>query len=268
MRSLLIAVLLLLSLAPLALAQSGQFDPAAEQQLVQLVNQERAKAGLPALAVDDRLTRAAREHTVLMAQHSTLSHEFPGELKVSKRLAGTGLRFNNDGENVAMDSGTVEDVHSGLMHSPPHRANILSPKYNTIGIGVTRQGGAYWATEDFAYRLPEVSSNQAEDLAAESFARARRANRAPAAARETIRNLRSMACGMEKQGALNTRPALALPGVHYAIGYTEGQPQNLPASALRLAAEPGIKRFAVGACFGARGEKYPSGTWWVLMVFF
>ncbi len=260
--------MLLLILAPFALAQSGQFDPAAEQQLVQLVNQERAKAGLPALALDDHLTHAAREHTVLMAQHNTLSHEFPGEPKVSARLAATGLRFNNDGENVAMDSGTVQDVHHGLMHSPPHRANILSPKYNAIGIGVTRQGGAYWVTEDFAYRLPEVSANQAEELAAQSFVRARRQAHAPAVPRIVLPALRKMACSMESQGALNTRPALALPGVHYAIGYTQSQPQDLPASALRLAPDPGIRRFAVGACFGARGEKYPSGTWWMLMVFF
>lgn len=236
--------------------------------MVQLVNQERAHSGLPALAPDDRLTRAAREHSVLMAQHGALSHQFAGEPSVSARLAATGLRFKNSGENVALDSGTAQDAHNGLMNSPPHRANILSPEYNTVGIGVTHKGDLMYVTEDFAYRLEEVSANHAEDMAAETFTRARREAKAPSAARLNLSALRTMACSMASQGVLNTRPALGLAGVRYAIGYTEGQPQNLPSSALHLAPDATIKRFAVGACFGDRSDKYPSGTWWVLMVFY
>ena len=42
---------------------AGQFDSAGEKQLVELINQERAREGLPPLAVDERLTQAARKHT-------------------------------------------------------------------------------------------------------------------------------------------------------------------------------------------------------------
>ena len=37
------------------------------------------------------------------------------------------------------------------MHSPPHRANILDPRMDTIGVGLVKRGGNYYAVEDFAY---------------------------------------------------------------------------------------------------------------------
>ena len=57
----------------------GPFDPAGEKQLVELINQERIKQRLQPLAVDPRLTRAARKHTELMVAHKTVSHQFEGE---------------------------------------------------------------------------------------------------------------------------------------------------------------------------------------------
>ena len=49
-------------------ASAPHFDPAGEAQLVQLINQSRADEGLPPLKVDERLTKAARKHSELMAQ--------------------------------------------------------------------------------------------------------------------------------------------------------------------------------------------------------
>ena len=126
--------------ASLSLAVAAQqYDEAAEQQLFQLANQERARAGLPALQWDERLQRAAREHSQLMAQHGELSHDFAGEPPLSKRLAARDIRLDNDAENVAYD-GSAEHAHQGFLHSPPHRANIMNPKYNAGGVGVPRKG--------------------------------------------------------------------------------------------------------------------------------
>lgn len=84
-----------------------------------------------------------------MASRQTLSHQLPGEQILRKRLALSGLRFHTDGETVAFNQ-SAEAAHQGLIHSPPHRAIILSPEYNAVGVGVVERDGTLWVTEDFA----------------------------------------------------------------------------------------------------------------------
>ena len=127
----------------LAVAQG--FDSAAEQEMVQLVNSERAKKGLGPLKVDERLTRIAREHSKKLAAGRSLSHQFPGEPDGRHRVTSTGLRFSISGENVAYDA-DAESAHQSLMSSPPHRANILRPEFNAIGIGLIRKGNQVYVT--------------------------------------------------------------------------------------------------------------------------
>ncbi len=254
------------ALACPALAQRG-FDTAAEREIVNLVNQERAKAGLPALALDDRLTQAAREHTLLMAQNGTLSHQFQGEPPLTKRLAATGLRFSNDGENVALDSGGPVEAHRGLMNSPGHRANILRPAFDTIGVGVVHAGDLIYVTQDFAHRLQAYTPPQAENAAAQAFSALRRNTTRRPLERRDVPQLRRLACSMAGKDELNTRLAINVPGARTAVAYTDGEPGRLPSNAARLASDPSIKGYAVGACYAAT-EKYPSGTWWVMMVFY
>src|SRR4051812_26808736 len=164
---------LLLGLLLVTAAQAQQYEPAAETWMVGAVNSERAKAGLPALEVDPRLTQIARNHSVRMSQEGELSHQFNGEPVVRDRVSSTGLRFNFSGENVAFDS-SVESAHSSLMLSPKHHENIMKPEYNAIGIGVVRKGTRYYVTQDFARRLPDVSVTDAEQEIANGFAKIRR----------------------------------------------------------------------------------------------
>lgn len=248
-------------------ATAQQYDEAAELQLFQLVNHERAKTGAPALKWDERLQRAAREHAALMAEKQQLSHQFPGEPAMHKRLAATGIRLNNDAENVAMDDDTVQRAHQGLMGSPPHRANILNPEYNAAGIGVVRQGRTLWVTEDFAHELPERSSGEAEEIIAAAWQRERSKANLPPATRIRVPQVRDMACGMARRGRLDTRAPLALAEVRSDVAFTQTEPEQLPSSALKMAHDPNIRRFAVGACF-ARNETYPAGTFWVVMTFY
>ena len=140
---------------------SSQFDSAGEAQLVDLINQARAQQGLPPLTPDQRLTDAARKHTELMVQHSALSHEFPGEPAFQIRISNEGLPSDSQGENVDLNQ-TIVGAHEALMKSPPHRANILDPDYNVVGVGVIRSGENVYVTEDFARRLPQFSEPQAE----------------------------------------------------------------------------------------------------------
>jgi uncharacterized protein YkwD len=248
-------------------APAQDYDQAAEQQLFQLVNQERAKTGAPALKWDERLQQAAREHSALMAQKQQLSHQFPGEPTMHNRLAATGIRLDNDAENVAMDSEAAQIAHEGLMGSPPHRANILNPQYNAAGIGVVRQGGARWITEDFAHEVPERSDVEAEDMVAAAWQRERSRAQLLPARRVSTPRLRRMACEMARKGRLDTSMPLALAEVRSDVAYTQSQPERLPSSALKAAHDPRFTRFAVGACF-VRDHSYPAGIFWVVIAFY
>ncbi len=260
-----LSVLIFAVSTTLSVAVAQQFDDQAEQQLVQMLNLERARAGLPSLKVDDHLTQAARAHSVLMAKAKQLSHQFPDEPPLPKRLASTNLRFNRDAENVAYDY-SVQQAHEGLMQSPPHRANILSPNYNTVGIGVFRSGDVLWVTQDFAHRLREYSVDEAEDAILAGWQRERQRANSPAAQVVRIPQLRRMACAMAQQGRLDTRAPLNLPDVQAAVVYNESDPAKLAPNAVKMAHDTNITRVAVGACF-ADSEQYPAGTWWVAMVF-
>jgi len=252
--------------APTLAAAAQQYDDAAEQRLFQLLNQERTRAGLPALEWDARLQRAARKHSQLMAQHRQLSHDFSGELPLSKRLAAQGIRLNSDAENVAFDQ-TAEHAHQGFMQSPPHRASIMNPQYNAGGIGVVRQGDRLWITEDFAHRLEDRTDQQAEDAIAAALERERGKAHLFAASRVRVPQLREIACSMAHKGRPDAHAPLGLPEVRSAVVYTAGEPERLPSSAVQSAHNPSVRRFAVAACF-ARNEQYPAGTYWVVITFY
>src|SRR5271166_6155933 len=157
----LILALLLMSLLPAASVAQDQFDSAGEQQLVELINQERSREGLQPLAVDERLTQAARKHTELMVKNKALSHQFDGEPSPQMRFVDENLRADRLAENVALEM-DVAGAHAVLMNSPPHRANILSPSYNAVGVGVMHSGDLLYVTEDFAQRLPDYSELEAD----------------------------------------------------------------------------------------------------------
>src|SRR2546429_3451742 len=125
----------------------------AEDQLFALANQVRAEAGVPALQRDEGLTQAAREHAAAMAAQQQLSHQFSGETSVQQRLtAATPLHLDRAGENVAYTA-TVDQAHDNLMHSPPHRENLLNPAYNVAGVGGVRSGGSIYVGQEFGHGL-------------------------------------------------------------------------------------------------------------------
>ena len=117
-----------------------ELDAPSEQQMLDLVNRERLAAGLGALMPDDRLRQAARAHSLEMFRLSYFAHESPVAGSPFDRMQGAGARFTSAGENLAY-APTVEAAHRGLMNSPEHRRNILSPTFRRAGIGVVRAGG-------------------------------------------------------------------------------------------------------------------------------
>src|SRR5438270_3430468 len=81
-----------------------------EQQLFDLLNHEREKAGLSKLEWNDQLAEAALAHSKLLADNQDLSHQFPGEPILQERIGATKLRFNSVAENVAF-APDVETAH-------------------------------------------------------------------------------------------------------------------------------------------------------------
>lgn len=240
-----------------------QFEPSDEQELVGLLNQERSRAGLPQLVVDDRLTQLARTHSALMAEKMSLSHQFRGEPGLKERVATTTLRFNYSGENVAYDA-DAQQAHSGLMHSPPHRENILSPNYNAIGIGVVRKGTMIYVTQDFAKRLPEVSVNAAEQTIEQAFSRLRQSAGAAPLSLLPRPELRQLACEMANNDNLDAKKPGLIPKVREVVVYTATELERLPGNMQRLKDEK-ASGYSLGACF-SKSASYPNAVYWVVVV--
>jgi hypothetical protein len=150
---------------PCALAQqhanSADTPTIAEQYLLAAANQERAARGLPLLDRDPQLARAAAQHAQAMAAHASISHQFPGESELSSRGAAMGVAFSLISENVAEAPGAVQ-IHDMWMHSPGHRANLLDPEVDVVGIRVIARQGELYAVEDFAKLVPFNSLQQQE----------------------------------------------------------------------------------------------------------
>src|SRR5215471_21644622 len=84
-----------------------------ERRLFQLLNQEREKLGLAQLDWDDRLAQAARAHAQRLADHRSLSHQFPDEPELMVRLGTTGARFDSAAENIGR-ADSVDTLHEDL----------------------------------------------------------------------------------------------------------------------------------------------------------
>ncbi|WP_196941184.1 CvpA family protein [Sphingobacterium pedocola] len=115
--------------------------PDLERQMLGLVNEERAKAKLPALTLDEELTSVARQHSEDMFVRSYFSHISPEGNTPFDRIRAANIRFLTAGENLALAQ-TLPLAHDGLMNSPGHRANILRKTFRRVGIGIL-DGGKY-----------------------------------------------------------------------------------------------------------------------------
>lgn len=123
--------------------QTTEFSPntSMEDQLIGLVNKERSFQGLQTLQKVNLLTEVGRGHSADMFRKGYFAHTSPEGKNVSDRALDKGYIYLVIGENLAY-APSVELAHKGLMNSPGHRANILSPEFNKIGIGIM-DGGVY-----------------------------------------------------------------------------------------------------------------------------
>jgi uncharacterized protein YkwD len=149
--------------APASSPASQQGAPA--DQVLALINQARASAGLPPLTVTSGLDASASAHNLKMAGGCGLTHECPGEPAIGARETAAGVSWTAAGENIG-EGGPMPDTAAGmakmavtltqdmLNEQPPddgHRLNILSSTFTHIGIAVYRDSsGTVWMTQDFS----------------------------------------------------------------------------------------------------------------------
>ena len=134
-------------------------------QVLALINQARAAAGLAPLTITAGLDASASAHNSAMAGGCGLSHQCPGEPSLGARETAAGVHWTAAGENIG-EGGPMADTTAAiarmavtltqdmLNEKPPddgHRRNILSSSFTHIGIAVHRDpSGTVWLTQDFS----------------------------------------------------------------------------------------------------------------------
>lgn len=119
------------------------FLSAVENEVLTLCNNERKKAGAPALTMDSKLRDIARYKAMEMLQYNYFNHISPVTKKSPFDLASSfGYSYSAFGENIQSSQGrtsasvTAGYLVSNWMNSEGHRANILNPTFKRMGIGV------------------------------------------------------------------------------------------------------------------------------------
>lgn len=111
-----------------------------EQEVLTLVNGQRAKVGCAALIANDKLVAAARGHSQDMADNDFFSHTGSNGSSPGDRIEAQGYNWSTWGENIAAGYTTPANVMDGWMNSSGHRANILNCNFTEIGIGYIYNG--------------------------------------------------------------------------------------------------------------------------------
>lgn len=137
--------------APASTSGPATYGLTAEESLMyNLVNQDRSSNGLPPLSLDMTLVNLARAKSQDMYQNNYFSHTSPTYGSAYNMEKNAGLSYSLMGaENIAK-AATVQSTEQAFMNSSGHRANILNPQHNTIGIGITDSQSGVVVTQLFA----------------------------------------------------------------------------------------------------------------------
>ena len=133
---------------PATSTTNGDYS-AFQKKVVELVNAERAKAGLKALKMNTELSKVATLKSQDMAKNNYFDHNSPTYGSPFDMMKKYGISYKTAGENIAMGQTTPEQVMNGWMNSPGHRANILKASFTEIGVGIAKNssGRLYWTQQ-------------------------------------------------------------------------------------------------------------------------
>ncbi len=245
---------------------SGE-DSAAENELLEAANKNRELAGAPPLRMDESLREAARAHARLMIASRRLEHQLTGEPALLERIAQvSSLKMDRAGENLA-EATCAAGANDVLMHSAPHRQNLLDRGFNVAGIAAFWSKGRLYVVQDFAREIPTYSAKQSRDLIGRAIGEMRQEAGLADLEQVSPPNLDNAACSL----AAENRPNAHLLATAYEnrkiITYTQSRPEVLPPGAQRLLRDPGVRQFGVGSCY-ARNAAYPTGMYWVAILLY
>lgn len=120
-----------------------------EAKAFKLLNADRAANGLPALKVNMSLVRLAENYAQDMINRKYFSHYNPEGQSPFDRMKQAGISYRYAGENLAINS-DVTAAEKAFMNSSGHRANILSPNYTEVGVGVRYDSaGSVYVVQEF-----------------------------------------------------------------------------------------------------------------------
>lgn len=121
-------------------------DKSFEEEILKLVNEERAKEGLKPLTLNWELSRVAKYKSEDMRDNKYFSHNSPTYGTPFEMIKKFGISYSYAGENIAAGQKSASDVMKAWMNSSGHRANILNKNYTELGVGYASGGsyGTYW----------------------------------------------------------------------------------------------------------------------------
>ncbi len=234
-----------------------------ENELIDLINRERAKRGISLLQISKSLIPLARRHSRDMAARSSLTHKSSDGKTYAERLQEAGLFFKGTGENVAFSQSFFPEViHNSFMQSEEHRKNILDPRFDSVGIGVfLREDEGYYVTQDFLTSLEVESEKEARELL-EKRINARRAQRGLAPIPLLV-DLNNLAYEFSLKRA-NGEPLPDLPDKYGKIIYLYISTPLLEIDEkdMEIIIDRATTRAGIGIFF-AREEKNPGGTYFI-----
>ncbi|OAB44699.1 CAP domain-containing protein [Paenibacillus glacialis] len=116
-------------------AQEGKNDSSQfAEKVLDIVNQERSKAGLSSLSMSEELSKMAMVKAQDMYNNNYFDHNSPTHGSPFDMMKEFGITFNSAGENIAKGQTTPTQVMKDWMNSPGHKANIMNNSYTRIGI--------------------------------------------------------------------------------------------------------------------------------------
>lgn len=114
-----------------------------EQEVFELINYERTSNGLHELTLNPALSYIADMKSSDMKENYYFAHKSPTYGTAYNMINYFGLSYALVGENIAKGHMTPKEVVVAWMDSAPHRANILNPLYDQIGVG-HQESRNYW----------------------------------------------------------------------------------------------------------------------------
>jgi len=250
-----------------AAQDASKFDADAEAQIFAAINRSRTEAGVPALKADPKLQEAARRHSLLLAKHHVLSHQFPGEPALTDRVRAVGLFFTAAAENVGMNT-ELRDVNDMFLRSPGHRTNMLNPAYDAAAVGVLHLGSSYWITEDFAKLTPALAADKAEDDAAAAFENRWKQDHPATIKRVRITNFQAFACKTARSGGKLQAASVTYDNkpVRQIFAYSTAAPSTLAPQVNANVSGVQASTYAVAAC--TPQEWGSDGQFWIVLALF